>query len=91
MLGRHNITIYGDELERAIGGLSTYLANADVSETEAAYWLGARNALAALHGYDLPDSWQALMAALKLRFDGGDGAAVVNETKAMLEEGKTDA
>lgn len=91
MLGRHNITVYADELERAIGAMRIYDLKADLLPEEASYWLGAVNALSAIRDYDMPDDWQALVAALKLRFDGGDGAAVVNGIRAMLEEGTKDA
>lgn len=67
MLGRHNITIYADELERCIGMCKLTL-DSDLSESEKAYWLGAMNALERIHSYDLPDDATAFVASMKLHW-----------------------
>lgn len=67
MLGRHNITIYADELERCIGSLK--LAANETGDMEGCYFLGARNALELLYSPDMPDNATAFVAALKLHFE----------------------
>lgn len=72
MLGRHNITIYADELERCIGLCKRILKDEELQDEERAYWLGAQNALERIHSYDLPDDATAFVAALKLHFRRDD-------------------
>lgn len=82
MLGRHNITIYADEAQRCIGGIRQLMATHDMGDLEQGYWLGAIMTLDRLLCVDMPDNYQAFIAALQLHFTGEMPGEIVE-----LEEG----
>lgn len=67
MLGRHNITLYADELERCMGD-ARRLVDGAASADAACYWLGALNTLTLLWRPDMPDDHVAMVAALGVHF-----------------------
>lgn len=69
-LGRRNITIFYDELDRAVGGIWQLLAKGGMSETEMAYWTGTANALNLLRSDSVCGDWEQFVASLKLHFEG---------------------
>ena len=72
MIGRHNVTLYVDELERAQGGIRIMLESkrGDMSPVEHAYWLGASAVLNQIRLGDLQCSWEQFLSAMKLHFEG---------------------
>ena len=75
-LGRINVTLYYDELERASGGIWRMLADEKgLSEAEVAYWTGAAMALDGLRTTVIDGDWIAFLAALKMHFDGEPSGA----------------
>ena len=70
MLGRRNITIYYDELDRVVGGIWTLLAKDGMPADEAAYWIGASNALNLLRSDSVCGDWEQFVAALKMHHKG---------------------
>ena len=70
MLGRRNITVFFDELERVTGGIWQLLAKDGMAETEMAYWTGAANALNLLRSDAIGGDWEQFVAALKMHFEG---------------------
>lgn len=72
MLGRHNVTIYADEMERCIGGIRQMLSQSTDGMTyeEECFWMGSLFTLERLLSTSLPDDWQAFIAAMKLHFTG---------------------
>lgn len=83
MLGRHNITIYADELERCIGGIRQMLAQGTDGMTyeEECYWMGALFTLERLLSTSLPDDWKAFIAAMKMHFTGEMPGNLIDESK----------
>lgn len=69
MLGRHNMTIYADELERTIGAIGIVEETHEMGEREAAYWQGARHALRLLLATDMPNDHAAFVAAMKMHWE----------------------
>lgn len=76
-LGRINVTLYYDELERASGGIWRMLSeNRDgMAEAEEAYWVGAAMALDGLRTTVIDGDWVSFVAALKMHIDGEPSGA----------------
>lgn len=71
MLGRHNVTVYADEMERCVGGIRQMLAKSEgMTYAEECYWMGSLFTLERLLSTSLPDDWQAFIASMKLHFTG---------------------
>ena len=80
MLGRHNITIYADEMERCIGGIRKMMAQSDgMTHEELCFWMGSLFTLERLLSTSLPDDWQAFIAALQLHFTGELPGQLIDE------------
>ena len=71
-LGRHNTTLYLDELERVIGGMRTVLAKKKAVDLEYCYYLGAINALGLLMKPDIPSDYASFVGQLKMHFEEGE-------------------
>ena len=85
MLGRHNVTLYADEVERCIGGIRRLASTREMGETEQAYWMGAVLALEHVMRIDIPDNWQAFIAAMQLCFTGEQPGELVEENQTDKE------
>lgn len=70
MLGRRNITVFFDELERVVGGIWQLMAKEGMTGEEMAYWTGAANALNLLRSDSIGGDWEQFVAALKMHFEG---------------------
>lgn len=68
MLGRHNITVYADELERCIGSCRLLLKREGITDGEYCYWLGVLFTLEQLHGYSMPDDAEQFINVMQLHF-----------------------
>ena len=77
MLGRHNVTLYADEVERCIGGISKLTTTKEMEFAEECYWLGAKFCLENILRVDIPDNYQAFIAAMQLHFSGEQPGEVI--------------
>lgn len=69
MLGRSNITIYRDELERLSGELRIqYLTETELGSAEGVYLMGAKAMCDLLLSNDLPADFRSAVTALRRRW-----------------------
>ncbi|MBQ9021054.1 MAG: hypothetical protein IJ113_03420 [Eggerthellaceae bacterium] len=73
-VGRINVSLYWDELERIKGGVEIYAKqHADeLTDAEQAYWLGVSSTVAVLQSESVNGDWQQFITALQLHFKGNE-------------------
>ena len=74
-MGRINITLYSDELERASGGIWRLLneERETITEAEEAYLVGAAMALDQLRTTLIDGDWEQFVTALRMQLGTSEG------------------